>query len=149
MPRKRRFFLPGVPVHVVQRGNNRQAIFFEESDYRTYLSWLADSARQHGCFIHAYVLMSNYVHLLMTPTETSSISATLQAVGRRFVPYINQSYQRSGTLWEGRFKASLVGKALAHRLTPLRGTGPRACELQPRVRRPTPICPQHLKSWSA
>jgi len=108
MPRKRRFFLPAVPVHVVQRGNNRQAVFFDESDYRVYLSWLAEAAEGHGCAVHAYVLMTNHVHLLMTPAEASGLSAALQALGRRFVPYINHRYGRSGTLWEGRFKASLV-----------------------------------------
>jgi len=108
MPRKRRFFLPDVPVHVVQRGNNRQAIFFDDNDYRSYLSWLADAASDHGCTIHAYVLMTNHIHLLMTPAESASISATMQALGRRYVPYVNQCYRRTGTLWEGRFRASLV-----------------------------------------
>jgi putative transposase len=108
MPRKRRFFLPDIPVHVVQRGNNRQAVFFDDNDYRVYLDWLADAASQHGCLVHAYVLMTNHIHLLMTPATDQSISAALQALGRRFVPYINHSYQRTGTLWEGRFKASPV-----------------------------------------
>jgi len=108
MPRKRRFFLPGIPVHVVQRGNNREAVFFDDDDYLSYLDWLAQAAGEHGCAVHAYVLMTNHVHLLLTPTDYKSISATLQAVGRRFVPYINHCYGRTGTLWEGRFKASLV-----------------------------------------
>jgi putative transposase len=108
MPRKRRFFLPGVPVHVVQRGNNRQAVFFEDNDYRAYLDGLRESAGQYGCAIHAYVLMTNHVHLLITPAEAGALSAALQALGRRFVPYINQCYGRTGTLWEGRFKASIV-----------------------------------------
>jgi putative transposase len=108
MPRKRRFFLADVPVHVVQRGNNRQAIFFEENDYRVYLDWLAEAAAAHGCAIHAYVLMTNHIHLLMTPADGQAISATLQAIGRRFVPYINHCYGRTGTLWEGRFRASPV-----------------------------------------
>ncbi len=108
MPRKRRFFLPGVPVHVVQRGNNRQAVFFDDNDYRVYLDWLGQAASDHDCSIHAYVLMTNHIHLLMTPGEADAISAALQALGRRFVPYINHSYQRTGTLWEGRFKANAV-----------------------------------------
>lgn len=108
MPRKPRFFLPGVPVHVVQRGNNRQAVFFEEDDYLVYLEWLNEAATQHGSLIHAYVLMTNHVHLLMTPSDATSISSTLQALGRRYVPYVNHSYGRSGTLWEGRFKASSI-----------------------------------------
>jgi len=108
VPRKRRFFLPGVPVHVVQRGNDRQAVFRDDSDRRVYLEWLADAAGEHGCPIHAYVLMTNHVHLLLTPGDGSALSAALQAVGRRFVPYVNRKYGRSGTLWEGRFRASLV-----------------------------------------
>ena len=108
MPRKPRFFLPGVPAHVVQRGNNRQAVFYDEADYRAYLEWLAEGAKRHGCAIHAYVLMTNHVHLLATPLEGVSLSRLLQYVGRRYVPYINHSYGRSGTLWEGRFKASIV-----------------------------------------
>ena len=108
MPRKRRFFLAGVPVHVVQRGNNRQAVFFDDRDYRVYLDWPGRAAGEHGCAIHAYALMTNHVHVLMTPREGEAISATLQALGRRFVPCINRRYGRSGTLWEGRFKASAV-----------------------------------------
>lgn len=108
MPRKPRFFVPNVPVHVVQRGNNRQAVFFDDGDYRVYLEWLSEAAATHGCAIHAYVLMTNHVHLLMTPVEHRSVSDTLQALGRRFVPYINRSYGRTGTLWEGRFKANPV-----------------------------------------
>ena len=108
MPRKRRFFLPDVPVHIVQRGNNRQAVFFDDNDYRVYLDWLGQAASDHDCSIHAYALMTNHIHLLMTPGEADAISAVLQALGRRFVPYINHSYRRTGTLWEGRFKASAV-----------------------------------------
>ena len=108
MPRKPRFFLPDVPVHVVQRGNNRQAVFFDDSDYRAYLSWIREGCERYGCEIHAYVLMTNHVHLLATPQATNSISRMLQYVGRRYVPYINHTYGRTGTLWEGRFKASLI-----------------------------------------
>ena len=108
MPRKPRFFLPFVPVHVVQRGHNRQPVFFDDGDYHAYLGWLKEGAMRYGCAVHAYVLMTNHVHLLMTPSESDSVSRTLQYVGRRYVPYINNLYGRSGTLWEGRFKASLV-----------------------------------------
>ena len=86
MPRKRRFFLPGVPVHVVQRGNNRQAVLFDDNDYRVYLEWLGKAASDHGCSIHAYMLMTNHIHLLMTPRKAEAIGATLQVLGRRFVP---------------------------------------------------------------
>jgi putative transposase len=108
MPRKPRFFVPGLPVHVVQRGNNRQAIFFEEIDYQLYLSLLNEARSRYGCEIHAYVLMTNHVHILATPLEKVSVSRMMQYVGRHYVPYINQKYRRSGTLWEGRFKAALV-----------------------------------------
>ena len=108
MPRKPRFFLPDVPVHAVQRGNNRQAIFFDENDYRIYLDLIRDGAVHYGCAVHAYVLMTNHVHLLLTPHASGSVSALMQWVGRYYVPYVNHTYGRSGTLWEGRFKASLV-----------------------------------------
>ena len=74
MPRKPRFFLPNIPVHAIQRGNNRQAIFFDESDYRMYQSWLKVAAEKYGCQIHAYVLMTNHVHLLITPEHRDSLS---------------------------------------------------------------------------
>lgn len=108
MPRKRRFFLPDVPTHVVQRGNNHQAVFFDDDDYRAYLNWLGGAASANGCAIHAYALMTNHVHLLVTPSERDAVSATLQDLGRHYVPYINRCYQRTGTLWEGRFRASMV-----------------------------------------
>lgn len=108
MPRKPRFFLAGVPVHVVQRGNNRQPVFFNKSDYREYLRWLAEAAEKYQCSIHAYVLMTNHIHLLVTPQSRDSLSRMLQYVGRRYVPYVNATYERTGTLWEGRFKASLI-----------------------------------------
>lgn len=108
MPRKPRFFVPGLAAHVIQRGNNRQAIFFEAADYELYLSLVGEGRDRYGCSIHAYVLMTNHVHLLLTPTETQSVSRLMQYVGRHYVPYINSRYARSGTLWEGRFKASSV-----------------------------------------
>ena len=108
MPRKPRFFLPEIPVHIVQRGNNRQPIFFDDGDYRAYLNWLKEAGKRYGCDVHAYVLMTNHVHLLLTPQERDSASRALQYLGRRYVPYINQNYGRTGTLWEGRFKANLV-----------------------------------------
>ncbi len=108
MPRKPRFFLPGVPAHVVQRGNNRQPIFFADADYRAYRGWLAEAAGRYGCAVHAYVLMTNHVHLLVTPETRASISRMMQYVGRRYVPYVNRAYGRSGTLWEGRFKGAPI-----------------------------------------
>ena len=104
MPRKPRFHLPGVPQHVVQRGNNRQACFFAEADYLYYLDALRTAADKFGGRIHAYVLMTNHVHLLMTPDRDNALSEVMQSVGRRYVRYVNTEYGRSGTLWEGRFK---------------------------------------------
>jgi len=111
MPRKRRFYLPDVPAHVIQRGNNRQTVFFCDDDYRAYLHWLKEGAERHGCAIHAYVLMTNHVHLLVTPRGRDSISRTIQYVGRRYVTYVNAQYGRSGTLWEGRHKGSIISSA--------------------------------------
>ncbi len=108
MPRKPRFYLPGVPVHVVQRGNARAATFFDASDYRAYLDWLREGAERYGCQVHAYVLMTNHVHLLLTPEKTDSVSRTIQHVGRKYVTYVNHEYGRTGTLWEGRHKGALI-----------------------------------------
>lgn len=108
MARKPRHYLPGVPCHVVQRGNNRQARFYSEQDYRSYLGFLKEAADRYGCRIHAYVLMTNHVHLLVTPDDREGISRMMQSVGRRYVQLINYQYRRTGTLWEGRHKASLI-----------------------------------------
>ena len=108
MPRKPRHYLPGIPAHVIQRGNNRQPCFFCEDDYRFYLECLGDASVRYGCAIHAYVLMTNHAHLLLTPLDGMSIPRVIQSVGRRYVRYINQSRQRTGTLWEGRHKGNVV-----------------------------------------
>ena len=108
MPRKARFNLMGVPQHVIQRGNNREPSFFSEDDYQRYLEDLQTAADKHQCYIHAYVLMTNHVHLLVTPFKDMGVSLMMQSLGRRYVKYINHTYQRTGTLWEGRYKASLV-----------------------------------------
>jgi len=108
MPRKPRFNLPGVPQHVIQRGNNREPCFYSVKDYRHYLEDMKASALKYDCRIHAYVLMTNHVHLLITPMSENGISQMMQALGRRYVKYINATYKRTGTLWEGRYKASLV-----------------------------------------
>ncbi len=108
MPRKRRFYLPGVPVHAFQRGYNRQPIFFDDQDYLAYLRFLKASADALGCLVHAYVLMTNHVHLLVTPKAENDVSLLFQNIGRHFVPYINKTYQRSGSLWEGRHKGNIL-----------------------------------------
>lgn len=108
MPRKPRVNVKGVPQHVIQRGNNRQACFFTDQDYTVYLAKLHEYSILHEVNIHSYVLMTNHVHLLMTPETKPGISKLIQSVGRYYVRYINQTYNRTGTLWEGRFKSTLV-----------------------------------------
>jgi len=108
MPRKARMYLPGVPCHIIQRGNNRDTCFYAEQDYQFYLECVHDASKRYGVKIHAYVLMTNHVHFLMTPEYKDSISLSMQSVGRRYVQYINKEYCRTGTLWEGRHKSSLV-----------------------------------------
>lgn len=108
MPRKPRMYLAGVPCHVMQRGNNREACFFTDDNYAFYLDVLADACRRYRVHVHAYVLMTNHVHLLLTPQTVDGVSRVMQSVGRRYVQYVNRTYRRSGTLWESRHKASLV-----------------------------------------
>jgi len=105
MPRKPRFNLPGIPQHVIQRGNNREPCFYKEEDYHQYLNCMHEVAKKYSCRIHSYVLMTNHVHLLVTPMVDYGISQMMQALGRRYVYYFNSTYKRSGTLWEGRYKA--------------------------------------------
>ena len=108
MPRKPRFNLVGIPQHVIQRGNNREPCFYAEEDYRRYLDDLQESAVKFDCRIHAYILMTNHVHLLITPMADYGISQMMQSLGRRYVHYVNKTYKRTGTLWEGRYKSSLI-----------------------------------------
>ena len=108
MPRKPRMHLPEVPCHVVHRGNNRQAAFFTDDDYRFYLACLSDGAKRYGVSVHAYVLMTNHVHLLVTPSVSDGVSRLMQSIGRRYVQYVNKRRLRTGTLWESRHKSSLV-----------------------------------------
>jgi putative transposase len=108
MARMPRLYFPGVPQHVVQRGNNRQPCFFAEEDYRYYMGCLANAVKKFDCEIHAYVLMTNHVHLLVSAGEEYAVSSMMQSIGRKYVRYVNHAYRRTGTLWEGRFKAGLV-----------------------------------------
>jgi REP element-mobilizing transposase RayT len=98
MPRQPRLDLPGIPQHIVQRGNDRQPCFFEEADYLRYLQELKELALRGHCAVHAYVLMTNHVHLLLTPTGSRQVAALMQALGRRYVRYINDRHHRTGTL---------------------------------------------------
>lgn len=108
MARLPRLDVAGVPQHVIQRGNNREVCFFEEQDYTVYLSKLAEYAEKLEVEVHAFVLMTNHVHLLMTPISTGNISRLMQSLGRYYVRYINKKYDRTGTLWEGRYKSTLI-----------------------------------------
>ena len=101
-------YLPGLPYHVVQRGNNREACFIEAENYQFYLLLWEDQARHYGLAVHAYVLMTNHVHFLVTPEQDTAVSNTMKVVGSRYAQYINKKYRRTGTLWEGRHRASLV-----------------------------------------
>jgi len=108
MPRRPRVHLPGVPLHIVQRGHNREPCFFSEDDYHCYLHWLDKALAATGSTLHAYVLMTNHIHLLLTPMEARAVSQLVISLGRRYVQYINRTYRRTGTLWDSRYKASLV-----------------------------------------
>lgn len=108
MPRLPRLDLPGIAQHVIQRGNDRQPCFFTPDDYRRYLHDLNEIALREECAVHAYVLMTNHVHLLVTPGEQGRLSRMMQALGRRYVRHVNRTHHRTGTLWEGRYKACLV-----------------------------------------
>ena len=108
MARLGRYFLPDQPLHVIQRGNNREAVFFCDTDYERYRAWLGEAAAHHGCAIHAYVLMTNHVHLLATPRDPDSLPRLMQSLGRRYVRSINSTYRRTGTLWEGRYRAAPI-----------------------------------------
>jgi putative transposase len=108
MPREARFVMPGMPLHIVQRGINRDSCFFSEADYGMYLHFLGSSAARFGCAIHAYCLMSNHVHLLITPHTPDACGAFMKHLGQCYVQAVNKRLNRSGTLWEGRFRSSLV-----------------------------------------
>ena len=108
MARLPRFVISGQPQHIIQRGNNRDVIFAADEDYQYYLQKLADACKKYECEIHAYVLMTNHVHLLLTPHTKNGISKVMQYIGRYYVQYFNFQYKRTGTLWEGRYKATLL-----------------------------------------
>lgn len=111
MARQPQFDIPGIPQHVIQRGNDRSACFALESDYARYVRELGDAAERHGCAVHAYVLMTNHVHLLVKPSTVGAVSRMMQCIGRRYVGAFNARYRRTGTLGERRYKAALVGSA--------------------------------------
>ncbi len=108
MPRRPRVCLPGIPVHVVQRGNNRQVCFASDADLAAYANWLAEGSAKYGLEIHGWVFMTNHVHLLLTLATEEGVSRFMQFIGRLYVRYFNEVYGRSGTLFEGRYRSSLV-----------------------------------------
>jgi putative transposase len=108
MSRQPRLDIPGIAQHVIQRGNDRKPCFYQESDHLRYLHDLRELSLREHCAVHAYVLMTNHVHLLITPGAKGQLSRLMQSLGRRYVRYVNDRYHRTGTLWEGRYKASLV-----------------------------------------
>jgi putative transposase len=108
MARKPRFTLPGYPQHIIQRGLDRQACFFAVEDYRLYLELMQEAAGKYDCHVHAYVLMTNHVHMLVTPQQSLGVSFMMQRLAQRYVRTMNSTYRRTGTLWDGRYKAGLV-----------------------------------------
>ena len=108
MARLPRYLIPGQPQHIIQRGNNRQAIFAADADYLFFRDAVVAASEKYALCIHAYVWMTNHIHLLATPEQKGSISKVIQSAGRKYVQYFNRAYQRSGTLWEGRYRATVV-----------------------------------------
>ena len=108
MARLPRLTLPGHLHHVLQRGNNRQPIFVDREDFETMLALLPDNAQRYAVAVHAYVLMDNHFHLLATPSTASGLPQMMQAVGRSYVQYFNRRHGRTGTLWEGRYRSTVL-----------------------------------------
>jgi putative transposase len=108
MPRHARTIIADVATHIVQRGNNRAPCFFTDADRLTYLAQLGELSRRHGCEVHAYCLMGNHVHLLVTPLQADSCALLMKNLGQRYVQYVNRTQGRTGCLWEGRFRSCLA-----------------------------------------
>ena len=108
MARRRRLLAGGVTHHVVQRGNDRQSVFFTDHDRLAYLNWLAAAMARHGAQLHAYALMTNHVHLLVTTERALTLPRILQSLGRRYVAHVNATWRRTGTLWEGRYRSTVL-----------------------------------------
>jgi putative transposase len=108
MARRERQRVTGLPVHIIQRGNNRQACFYAEADYQFFLHHLRELAKRAECEVHSYALMTNHVHLLLTPYLSRGPSLLMKLLGQRYVQYINKTCRRSGSLWDGRFRSSFI-----------------------------------------
>lgn len=111
MPRLPRLILPGVAVHIIQRGNNRADCFRQDGDYLMYLAHLRQLAEKYDCLVHAYCLMTNHVHLLVTPSGEDTCKVLMRDLGQRYVQYFNRRHARTGTLWEGRFRSCITESA--------------------------------------
>ncbi|WP_227470360.1 transposase [Massilia sp. YMA4] len=109
MPRCARLVQEHVPLHIIQRGNNRQTCFHRDEDYVAYLNWLGEYVQASGCAVHAYVLMTNHVHLLASFNDVTGPATLMKGIGQRYGQYFNWWYERSGTVWEGRYRSSPVG----------------------------------------
>ena len=119
MARLARFFLPNQPMHVIHRGKDGRRVFFGKGDYERYRGWLAEAAEKYGCAIHAYVLMPNHIHLLVTPRTARSLPRLLQSLGRRHTRQVNAARDLDGARWEGRYRAAPI-EAGAHLLDCMR-----------------------------
>ena len=108
MPRRARLIIAGMPCHIIQRGHNRSACFGSKADYRLYLTILEEQADAHECEVHAYVLMTNHIHLLVTPKSSNGVSSMMRFLNQQYVRYYNRRYDRTGSLWEGRFKSCIT-----------------------------------------
>jgi len=108
MARLPRVCLPGIPLHLIQRGNNRQVCFASQDDFAAYACWLQEYASKYRVEVHTWVFMTNHVHLLVTPSTASGVSRMMQSLGQRYVRYFNYTYRRTGTLWEGRYKSCVI-----------------------------------------
>jgi putative transposase len=108
MARRRRLLAGGVTHHVIQRGNDRKPIFFNDDDRILYLNWLSGAITRHGALLRAYVLMTNHVHLLMIVARALTLPRILQSLGRRYVAHVNRTYRRTGALWEGRHRSTVL-----------------------------------------
>ncbi len=108
MARRPRLFISDVPYHVLQRGNNKNPIFFSSRDYLFFLEVLQEAKLKHPCVIYGYCLMTNHFHLLIEPKEKENISLLVKLIGSKYVRYVNKAYKRTGTLWEGRFKCCMI-----------------------------------------
>lgn len=161
MARSARLIVPCFPHHVFQQGNNRQKVFRDDEDYMSYLEWLKEAARLYRVDVHAYALLDNGVHLLTTPVDESGLARMMQWIGRHYVPYFNKKYQRSGTLWEGRFRTSIVEEDWLTRCSRFMEMQPVTCGLAARPEdyvwssyrhhigiSPSPVIRDHAVYWN-